>query len=89
MRKKLEVVKAYKNAQECTDSDYRCGYLDALKFVLELNRTDNYNPEICIRTNLCKPNQCRVDNGYSKSCITCKCRNCIRSDCHPETMGYL
>lgn len=29
------------------------------------------------------PNQCKIDNGYSKYCKKCLCRNCTKSDCIP------
>jgi len=87
MRKEKEILQAYNNARQIKDSDYHLGYTDAMKFVLELNRRDNIDK--CGSDGNCTtPNSCRVDNGYSKYCKKCQCRNCTKSDCHPETKGF-
>lgn len=55
---------------------------------MNYKRIDNHNKcKIIVDgtlPNRCKPNICRLDNGYSKACKKCLCRNCIHSDCYPN-----
>lgn len=44
------------------------------------------NSAICGVADCKMPNQCRIDNGYTKRCKDCLCRNCVKSDCFPTVV---